>query len=339
MRILKYFSVFLALAAVIWYLSGYKKTYQTINGQIFGTYYTIKIKSPKENNKLQKAIKEEFATINSEMSVFDINSEISEINRAPAGQWIALSPAMQKLLKNAYQIYQSSNGAFDPTTGRLVDLWGFGTTGGIQKIPDEEDIKETLATTGFNKIRFSNDYSRLRKQYAETTLNLSAIAKGYSVDRIAELMKSQGYTDFVIEVGGEVVASGKRADTANGWNIAIADPSGEDGKNLAVVTIKDYAVATSGDYNNFFYINDKKYSHTINPQTGYPVDNSLISATVFHKSCMTADGLATAIMSMGEKKADSFIRNNKLAVIMFVKDENGNISPIISAEAQKLINQ
>lgn len=338
MRILKYFSFFLFLAAVVWYLSGYKKTYQIVSGRTFGTYYTIKIKSSKENNLLQKAVKEEFAAINSEMSVFDINSEISEINRAPAGQWIALSAPMQKLLKNAYKIYLDSNGAFDPTTGRLVDLWGFGTAGGIQKIPSEEDIKKTLATTGFNKIRFNSDYSRLRKQYDETTLDLSAIAKGYSVDRIAEILREQGYKDFVIEVGGEVVASGQRAETAKGWNIAIADPSGEEGKNLAVVTLKDYAVATSGDYQNFFYINDKKYSHTINPQTGYPVDNSLISVTVFHKSCMTADGLATAIMSMGEKKADNFIRGNKLAVIMFVKDEDGKISPIVSSEAQKLIN-
>jgi len=339
MRILKYFSIFLFLAAAVWYLSGYKKTYQIISGKTFGTYYTIKIKSSKENNLLQKAVKEEFAAINSEMSVFDINSEISEINRAPAGQWTDLSEPMQKLLKNAYQIYQNSNGAFDPTTGRLVDLWGFGTTGGIQKVPNEEDIKKTLATTGFDKIRFSGDFSRLRKQYAETTLNLSAIAKGYSVDRIAELLKAQGYNDFVIEVGGEVVASGQRADTAKGWNVAIADPSGEEGKNLAVVTLKDYAVATSGDYHNFFYINDKKYSHTINPQTGYPVDNSLISVTVFHKSCMTADGLATAIMSMGEKKADDFVRRNRLAVVMFVKDENGKISSIVSPAAEKFILQ
>lgn len=339
MRILKYFSIFLFLAAAVWYLSGYKKTYQVISGKTFGTYYTIKIKSSKENNLLQKAVKEEFAAINSEMSVFDINSEISEINRTPAGQWTDLSEPMQKLLKNAYQIYQNSDGAFDPTTGRLVDLWGFGTTGGIQKIPDEEDIKKTLATTGFDKIRFNGDFSRLRKQYAETTLNLSAIAKGYSVDRIAELLKAQGYNDFVIEIGGEVVASGQRADTVKGWNVAIADPSGEEGKNMAVVTLKDYAVATSGDYHNFFYINDKKYSHTINPQTGYPVDNSLISVTVFHKSCMTADGLATAIMSMGEKKAGDFIRRNRLAVVMFVKDENGKISPIISPAAEKIILQ
>ena len=339
MRILKYFSIFLFLAAIVWYLSGYKKSYQLLTGETFGTYYTIKVRSTKENNLLQKIVKQKFSDINSEMSVFDMNSEISEINRIPAGQWIALSADMSALLKNAYQIYQMSGGAFDPTTGRLIDLWGFGTTGNIQKIPDDAEIKKTLATTGFDKIQFSADFSRLRKKYAETTLNLSAIAKGYAVDRTASLLKAERYKNFIVEIGGEVYAFGTRNENAKGWNIGIADPSGEDGANLAVVTLKNYAVATSGDYNNFFYINDKKYSHTINPKTGYPVENNLISVTVFNKSCMTADGLATAIMSMGESKAANFISSNKLAVIMFVKDENGSISPIISDAAQEFLKQ
>ena len=336
MRILKYFIIFTLLASVLWYLKSDSKKYQLIHGQAFGTYYKIKIKSHNENNLLQKEIKEELDKINNEMSVFEINSEISEINRAPAGQWINLSPQMQTLLKKSYEIYRMSSGAFDPTTGKLVDLWGFGTTGSIQKIPDEEEIKKVLATTGFSKIKFSGDYSRLKKDNDDIIINLSAIAKGYGVDAIADLLKKHGYNNFVVEIGGEVSASGKKSGKIDGWNIGVALPLQDSSENAFVIPLKNYAVATSGDYRNFFYIDGQKYSHTIDPTTGRPVQNNLVSVTVFHKSCMTADGLATAIMSMGERKADEIIRRYNLAVIMFVKDENGTLSPIISPAAKKL---
>ena len=273
------------------------------------------------------------------MSVFDLTSEISEINKAEANQWIELSEDMQFLLKNSHKIYQMSNGAFDPTTGKLIDLWGFGTTGKIKKIPNEEDIANMLKTTGFDKIQFNKDYSQLKKQDKDIMINLSAIAKGYGVDRLAKLLKSLEYTDFIIEVGGEVVASGNKSKEIKGWNVGVVKPSETTNENAFIVTLKDYAVATSGDYRNFFYIGEEKYSHTIDPKTGYPAKNNLLSVTVFHESCMIADGLATAIMSMGEEKGLNFANNNKLAVIMFVKTEDNQIKNIVSQKAQKLIGQ
>ena len=132
------------------------------------------------------------------------------------------------------------------------------------------------------------------------------------------------------------MAKGKKSDARNRWNIGVADPKDNGESNAFVVTLKDYAAATSGDYRNFFYIGDKKYSHTINPKTGYPVENALLSVTVFDKSCMNADGLATAIMSMGEKKAIDFIKDKNLAAVLFVRDEKGDIYPIISAKASKM---
>lgn len=336
MRILKYLILFSVCAVTVWYCAAQKNEFQVVSGQVFGTFYNIKVKAGHENRLLQREVKEELAKVNAEMSVFEMSSEISEINRQPAGKWIDLSPEMSLLLKNAYEIYTMSNGAFDPTTARLIDLWGFGTKGAIQKLPSEEEIKEILKTTGFNKIQFSNNFKRLRKKYDETTLNLSAIAKGYGVDRLSALLKKSGYNNYVVEVGGEVVASGAKSDAVNGWNIGIATPTNEGNENSFVVTLKDYAVATSGDYRNFFFIDDKQYSHTINPLTGYPVEHNLVSVTVFHKNCMMADGLATAIIAMGEEKAKGFIAQNNLAAVMFVKDEDKNIVPIISDAAQKL---
>ena len=192
MRILKYL-LFLAIAAVLaGYILMHKKNYQVITGEVFGTYYTVKLRSFNEDKMLQKALKEEFDKINSQMSVFDNESEISAINRAPAGEWIELSKDMQNLLKNAYSIYQMSSGAFDPTVGKLVDLWGFGTKGGIQKIPDDEEIREILQFTGFDKITFSRDFSKLNKKYDKTIINLSAIAKGYGVDSVAAMLTEHG---------------------------------------------------------------------------------------------------------------------------------------------------
>ena len=144
MRILKYLIFILTSVAAIWYFATQKSEYQTINGRIFGTFYTVKVRAKHENRLLQRDVREELTKINDKMSVFEINSEISEINREPAGKWIELSPEMSKILKKASKIYAMSNGSFDPTTAKLIDIWGFGTTGRIQKLPDERDIKEIL---------------------------------------------------------------------------------------------------------------------------------------------------------------------------------------------------
>ena len=336
MRIIKYLSFLLVSAFILWYFIGHKKEYQIISGETFGTYYNIKIKSSEDNTHLQKLIKDEFEKINMQMSVFNTNSEISNINRELAGQWIDLSPEMAFVMKNAYQFYKQSDGAFDPTVGRLIDLWGFGTKGSVEKEPDKDEIAQILKTTGFDKVSFDAKYEKIRKNNDKTIINLSAIAKGYGVDRIAKLLKEQGLKNFVIEVGGEVYASGKKSETIDGWNVGIVNPQNDNEVNAFVVKLKNFAAATSGDYRNFFYVDGKKYSHTIDPKTGYPAENSLLSVTVFDKSCMRADALATAIMSMGEKKSYNFIKQLNLPVVLFMKDESGNLQSWISDAAKNL---
>ena len=335
MRIIKYLFIAVIAFLIILYLE-HKKPYLIVSGQTFGTYYTIKIRSPKNSKFIQHIIKEEFTKIDDEMSVFNPHSEISDINHETSGAWIALSPELSNLFKNAHQIYKMSGGAFDPTTGKLINLWGFGTSGNAQKIPEQSEIDEVLKTTGFDKIDFDKNYEKLRKKFPETMINLSAIAKGYAVDRVAELLKKNDYKNFVIEIGGEVYAHGKRSEDIKGWNIGIVNPENNNEVNAFVITLKNFAAATSGDYRNFFYIDGKKYSHTIDPKTGYPAENTLTSVTVFDKSCAKADGLATAIMSMGEKKASAFIKQNNLPVVMFTKDENGKLESWVSPAAISL---
>lgn len=338
MRIFKYFSIFLILSAIGYYLYTERSPYIVMSGKTMGTYYNIKIKSNSQNNDLHSKVKQKLEQFNKEMSVFDPESEISKINNAKAQEWVELSPEMAQVMKDAHKIYRMSNGAFDPTVGKLVDLWGFGAS--IPKsIPTQEEINAVLKFTGFNKIKFSEDYSRLKKMHNDTYINLSAIAKGYGTDKIAALLEEEGYKDFVVEIGGEVVARGERDEKVKGWNIGVVKPAKGKEENSYIVTLKNSAVATSGDYRNYFYVDNKKYSHTISPKTGYPVEHNLASATVFYKNCMDADAIATAVMSMGENKALKFANDNNIAVIMFVRDGEDNMQTILSEKAKKLIGE
>lgn len=337
MRFIRNFSMLFIVLLVGWYLYAGQKTYQIISGQTMGTYYNIKIRSDSENNTLPSKIKQKLEDINREMSVFDSQSEISKINNAKAGEWIELSQPMAVVMKDAAKIWRLSGGAFDPTVGKLVDLWGFGA-GTPKKMPTKEEIKAVLKYTGFEKIKFANNYSRLKKSYDDTYINLSAIAKGYGVDQIAKLLEDEGYTDFVVEIGGEVVARGKRSSEDKGWKVGVVKPT-EAEENAYIVNLQNLAVATSGDYRNYYYTGDKKYSHTISPKNGYPVEHNLASVTVFNKNCMEADAVATAVMSMGEKKALKFANDNQLAIIMFVRDKEDNLQTIISEKAKKIVGE
>lgn len=337
MRFLKYFSIFLIIAGIIFYLGMNTRKYQVMSGKTMGTYYNIKIKTPKENNLLHNTIKAELQRINEQMSVFDSTSEISLINRSESTGWIDMSPELSEVMKEAYAVYKESNGAFDPTVGKLIDLWGFGVTS-TKSIPSEEEINEVMKYTGFDKIKFNHNFTQLKKLNPNVYINLSALAKGYGVDRIAGMLSKIGYKDYVVEIGGEVVTSGKRDEYTNGWNIGVSKPNDRNSENAFIVTLKDYAVATSGDYRNFFEYEGKRYSHTISPQNGYPVEHNLASATVFNKQCMVADAYATALMSMGEEKGLRFANRNKLAAILFVRDSNNNIVALVSNEAKKLLD-
>lgn len=337
MRFLRWFSIFFIIGFIGWYFFSGANPYQTMSGQTMGTYYNIKVRASRENNMLHKKIKQKLEDINKSMSVFDPDSEISKINDAPAGQWIELSAGMAGLMKDAAKIWRISGGSFDPTVGKLVDLWGFGTH--IPKsTPSAEEIKNVLKYTGFDKLKFADNYTRLQKKYTETYINLSAIAKGYGTDQVAKLLEEEGYKDYIVEIGGEVVARGNRSDEEKGWKVGVVEPN-ETGGTAYVVSLKNSAVATSGDYRNYYYKDGKKYSHTISPKTGYPVEYNLTSATVFNDSCMEADAVATAVMSMGESKALKFANDNNLSVIMFVKDRNDNMKTLVSNRAKKIIGE
>lgn len=339
MRTFKYISIFLVVVVgilCVWHL---RSPYLQYNGKIFGTYYSVKIKSNIKNNELKDKIKQTLKDVNDHMSMFEKDSEVSVINRTNKNERILLSPEMQYLLEQAAIINQQSSGAFDPTVGRLVNLWGFGTTK-MNDVPKEEYIKKALESTGFAKhLTFDNNYQFLVKDNSLAQLDLSAIAKGYGVDKVAELLEKEGYTDFVVEIGGEVRGKGSNAETPNGWNVGVARPSEKGFENAFVLTFSDYAAATSGDYRNFFYKDGKRYAHTISPFDGHPVEHNLASVTVFNKKCMLADAYATAIMALGEKKGLEFADKYDIPAVFFIRNQDDVVTMQMSQTAIALIGK
>ncbi|MBQ9235484.1 MAG: FAD:protein FMN transferase [Alphaproteobacteria bacterium] len=324
MRFFQYISILLIVVLVGIFIYSYSPHYKIIKGEIFGTYYNIKIRTDNKNSNLKAEIEQKLQEINNSQSVFETQSEISELNRAKAGKKIALSPIMRHVLKAADLVYYQTNGAFDPSLGRLIELWGFGASEPLA--PSTKQIKTALQSSGFNKLKFSQDYQYVAKTNSSLLLNLSAIAKGYGVDAVAQLLDEEGYHDYIVEIGGEIKTKGYRTSSGEPWTIGINKPSPASGENILVLSLSNMAVATSGNYRNFYNLNGKTYGHTISSQTGYPVETDVLSASVFHDSCMMADAYATAIVAMGVEKGLKFAERHKLKVIIYDLNYQQHIS-------------
>ncbi len=275
------------------------------SGRTMGTTYRVKAfaESGTKVSGLDTRIRERLDAINRSMSTYLPESEINRFNiLKTAGKPFPVSEEFQKVLQAAQEVYRLTGGAWDGTVKPLVDLWGFGPPGARNAPPDPEKIREALKKVGFHRIRISgNGY--LVKENASVSLDLASIAKGYGVDSLAALLQANGIRRFLVEIGGEVFAAGLKPDGSR-WRIGINEPT--PGTPLdrvyKVLALKDMALATSGDYRNFFEHGGIRYAHVIDPRTGYPVSNGVVSVSVLAKTCMLADALATALMVMGPEK-------------------------------------
>ena len=237
------------------------------------------------------------------MSTYIPDSEISRFNTMrQVGVKFKIADDFYRVMRVAENIYRLSEGAWDGTVNPLVDLWGFGRKGSQDAIPSKKEILDLLASVGFDAIQIVEP-GFLSKKRAWVTLDLSSIAKGYGVDALAKLIGNQGFKNYLVEIGGEVYAAGVRTD-GKPWRIGINRPRTDAAVNevYQAVDLQNKAFATSGDYRNFFKVNGIRYSHVIDPKTGYPVSNGVASVSIIAGDCTFADGLATAIMVMGHQK-------------------------------------
>jgi len=298
----------------------------TLNGSTMGTVYTVKIvkrdlfnlKIPSDS--LHKQIDSLLIQINQKMSTYLTDSEISQFNQFQEQDWFPVSPELASVVKNALKISAKSNGTFDITVGPLVNLWGFGPENRPVLIPSEEEIRARKVLVGYENLQVKSDPPSLRKKNGGLYCDLSAIAKGYGVDQVASLLDSQGCTNYMVDIGGEIKTGGRNPN-GNYWKIGVATPQEEFGVQK-IISLMNKAAATSGDYRNYFEMDGIRYSHMIDPRTGRPITHQLASVTVIQDSCMTADALATAIDIMGPEEGLKFAISMELPVFLIVREGN-----------------
>jgi len=323
-RFLLYSSSLASLLLVFMIGCGMKKE-TFLSGRTMGTFYHIKVITGYFTNfdDLQNKIDARLEEVNQSMSTYRSDSEISRFNKMPAGATMQVSADFYRVLQVAAKVYQWSGGAWDGTVKPLVNLWGFGNARPMQKAPAPEAITDALARTGFGHIRMGPQ-GQIAKDDSRLTLDLASIAKGYGVEAIAALIRAAGYRDFLVEIGGEVVASGVRQD-GKPWVVGINRPTPDAAANAVyrAFALSDGALATSGDYRNFFELDGVRYSHVIDPRTGYPVSNRVASVSVVAPNCTLADGLATALMVMGIQEGLSLVNrleNVECLIIEYAPD-------------------
>jgi thiamine biosynthesis lipoprotein len=306
----KLYNYIAALMLVLLPLVCEAKKEHLIQGRTMGTTYHLKIVTGyfQGIKGLKNKIEKRLGEINQSMSTYIKDSEISRFNDlGQADVKFEVTDDFFRVMQMGKKVYDLSEGAWDATVNPLVDLWGFGRAGRKNKIPPKRQVEALLPSIGFENIEIISP-GYLIKKNASVTLDFSSIAKGYGVDAVAEVIHREGFQNYLVEIGGEVYASGLRKD-GQPWRIGINRPQKDAAISnvYKVVRLRNKAFATSGDYRNFFEVNGIRYSHVIDPKTGYPVANGVVSVSIVSNTCTFADGLATAIMVMGHKNGLSLI--------------------------------
>ena len=284
-------------------------------GATMGTTWHVTYVEPSSDvsqSALQQGIEEQLAQVDRSMSTYREDSEISRFNAFVPNTWFAVSRGFYSVLSSALVVGKASGGAYDVTVGPLVDLWGFGPGPAIDAPPAESSITRILAQVGQGNIKLDEVNLGVMK-LNELSLDFSSLAKGYAVDQVANWLTGQGLSRFLVEVGGEMRMSGM-SGRGDPWRVAIEQPASIERSVATAISLTDVSVATSGDYRNYFEFDGERYSHSIDPRTGYPVAHDLVSVTVIHPSAMLADAWATALTVLGAQQAMAVAQAEALAV-------------------------
>ncbi len=301
---------------------------QKLSGKTMGTTWSVVLANPiasYDQKALQAEIESLLLDVNRQMSTYDPTSEISQFNQSEdLNTWFPVSDLFAKTMARALGFSDISNGAFDPTIGPIVNLWGFGPDAGVDALPSDELIEETQSQIGFSAISVrapeADGGAAIMKRF-QRRLDLSAIAKGLGVDQLYELLDDRGYANFLVEIGGEIRVKGDKDGL--GWKIAIEKPLKGERAVEQLLSLKNVALATSGDYRNYREIDGVAFSHTIDPSTGRPVTHQLASVTVADSECAMADGWATTLLVLGPEKGFELAVLWNLPAMFIERSANG----------------
>ncbi len=291
-----------------------------LKGKTMGTTYSVKyINQTTVPNKdwIQVKIDSVLVLVNDEMSTYIPTSEISRFNSFRDTTWFDVSKDFVIVLRQAEYIADVSGGYFDPTIEPLVNLWGFGPEIRDRKLPTKSEIDSAKKLVNFGLIETRLTPPAIKKRKSNIYFDLSSIAKGYGVDKVSDFLEEKGIENYLVEIGGELRAHGRKADSLL-WRVGVINPN-EQGLSISI-EMNDLSIATSGDYLNYFEYQGNRYSHTINPKTGKPITHNLASVSVIDPSCMTADGYATAIDVLGPVKGYEFAERLNIPVYMILRD-------------------
>ena len=296
-------------------------SFLAIQGQTMGTSYSIKYEDEQQRN-MKPGVDSLLEQFNQSVNHYLPDSEISRFNRADSFPFSL--PYFYPVLQRSAEVYQATHGAFDPTVAPLVNAWGFGPEDG--ELPDSLGVDSLLRLVGFSKIGF--DQKHVVKQQPNVQLNFSAVAKGYGVDVVANYLRRQGVMNMMVEIGGEVVARGVNPQ-GEAWRIGIDNPEQPGQMNVAVALVNQ-AMATSGNYMNYYEQDGQKYAHTIDPRTGYPVQHSVLSASVIADDCVTADAYATAFMVLKLEETQKILAQNPTLDAYLIYDDQGTLKTFVT---------
>ena len=311
----------------------------TFQGPIMGTTYTVKVISQGLENKAQsevdQAIISTLESVNSSMSTYLRSSELSKFNDHLSLSPFPASDEILRVMSEAKRVAKLSNGAFDVTVGPLVDAWGFGPEKTTTP-PTPGQIELLRESIGYEKLKIGDEH--LSKTAINLRCDLSAIAKGFGVDKVRDTLEQLGFKNFMIEVGGEVITKGRRLD-GRIWRIGIEKPDPSGVSIQRAIELDSMAMASSGDYRNYREIDGKRVSHTIDPRTGSPVTHRLASVTVLHKSCMTADALATTLSVLGPEEGMQLANKSKIHALFLVRTPEGGFMEKPSSAFKALFSE
>lgn len=304
-----------------------------LHGDTMGTTYNIKYV---DNGKVGKAetaadIAKLLEYLDGVMSTYQPLSELNQLNDIPIHETFEVSSMLWQVLLVAERVFHTTAGAFDPTVGPLVDLWGFGPVDTEDRVPTDPEINALLTNIGFDRLEFLSASQSIRKQ-AEVRIDLSAIAKGYAAEKVSDLLADRDIEGYLVEVGGELRVQGVNS-RGQAWRVAIESPGPEQRGVQRVISIKNKGIATSGDYRNFFEKDGVRYSHTIDPRTGRPTSHNLASVTVVAADATEADALATGFLVLGLQRALAMANSKDIAALFILNNQAGTVE--IASDAFK----
>ncbi len=325
-------SFFLTALFVLTTLSGCGKDPEIISlvGKTMGTTYHIKYiddgSLSKNAEEVHAQIEEILKDVNAKMSTYDPNSELSRFNQSrEINTPVPISAEFGTVLQEALRLNRITEGALDVTVGPVVNLWGFGPEKRPERQPSAQQLAERQQWVGADKLKLSQESGEftLEKTVPQLYIDLSSIAKGFGVDQASDVLEQFGIRNYMVEIGGEIRAKGKNIE-GKYWQIAIEKPNFDGSRSVEqVIGLQDLAMATSGNYRIYFEDQGKRFSHEIDPKTGYPIQHRLASITVLHPSSMTADGLSTGLFVLGEEEALRVAEKHNLAVYLIIKTDKG----------------